>query len=268
MATLRNKLNLNQELEIISKRKEGHSLKEIMNEYGIKNAKTIYDIIQRNGRDKLIANKKYNVNEEFFTIIDTEEKAYWLGFLYADGYVRMKYNRSGELRLKLGLKDRNHIELFTKSINSSHKIKDIISSVTVKGIKHISECSTLSIYNTKIVQDLYKHGCTNNKTFTIRFPNLNKDLERHFIRGYFDGDGCVYNRKNTNKLEINIISNYSFISDLLNIVGCGYIHKHGRVYTWNLYKKSDVQLFYNYLYDNSNIYLSRKKDIFEKNILI
>ena len=82
-----------QELEIIKKKNDGVKLSVIMEEYSIKTPKTIYDIIKRNGIKK-IGNKKYNVDENYFSIIDNEYKAYWLGFLYADGYVRMKYNRS------------------------------------------------------------------------------------------------------------------------------------------------------------------------------
>ena len=62
--------------------------------------KTVSDIIKRDGNPHIIANKKYTVNENYFENIDNEEKAYWLGFLYADGYVRMKDGRSGELKLK------------------------------------------------------------------------------------------------------------------------------------------------------------------------
>lgn len=264
-----NKLTIEQELEIINKKKDGYSLKSIMCEYYIKNPKTIYDIIKRNGRDKLIANKKYNVNENFFENIDTEEKAYWLGFLYADGYVRMKYDRSGELKLKLGIKDKGHVELFSKSIESNHKIKDFISDVIVDKIKHSSMCSSLSIYNTKIVKDLYIHGCTNKKTFTIRFPNLDKELERHFIRGYFDGDGCIHlyrNSKNSIAASCTISSNYDFIFDLLGIIGYGNIYKQGNIYNLRIGKKNDIIKLYDYLYCDSTFYLGRKKDIFDKHL--
>jgi hypothetical protein len=82
------------------------------------------------------------------------------------------------------------------------------SYVTVGDRKYESDCSTFSIYNTKIVSDLYKHGCVNNKTFKIKLPKLREDLIRHFIRGYFDGDGCI------SLPNIKILGNEDFISSL------------------------------------------------------
>ena len=121
-----------QEIEIIEKRKSGIKIKQIMSDYSIKSVKTIYDIIKRNGIKK-VGNKKYQVDDNYFNLIDTEEKAYWLGFLYADGYVRMKDSRSGQLKLKLSSKDRDHIILFNKCLSSNYPIKDYLSTITYNG---------------------------------------------------------------------------------------------------------------------------------------
>lgn len=216
----------------------------------------------------LIANKKYDVDENYFENINTEEKSYWLGFLYADGYVRMKNDRSGELKLKLKRSDKNHIELFKKCLGSTHKITDGISKVTISGRTYTSECSTISIYNTKMVNDLISHGCMNNKTFKISLPNLREDLMRHFIRGYFDGDGHITNSKK-NYFQIGILGNEKFISslyDLLNgyIIGDIYKHKKGKVFNLHIGNNYSCIRIRNYFYDNSNIYLNRKKIIFDK----
>jgi hypothetical protein len=258
-------MTMKEELELISKKNNGFKIKDLMEEYSIKSAKTIYDIIKRKGIKK-IGNKKYSVNDNYFSEINNEEKAYWLGFLYADGYVRMKYNRSGELKLKLSSKDRNHIKLFNESLKSNYPITDYESSVKYKNKKSISNISQVCIYNTKLVNDLMKIGCVNKKTFIIRSPELSEDLQRHFIRGYFDGDGNIYKNKNrVNSFQVSIASNFNFVKDIRDILGYGSIYKNGNIHLLIFSKLEEVKNFYNYLYNNnSSFFLKRKKDIFEK----
>lgn len=253
-----------QELEIIKKKREGFSNRQIMTEYSIKSVKTIYDIIKRNGIKK-VGNKKYFVDEKYFQNIDSEEKAYWLGFLFADGYVRMKNSRSGELKLKLSSKDKHHIELFNKCLSSNYKIKDSISKVEKNNKVSISNVASLSIYNTNMVGDLIKLGCTNNKTFSIRFPKIDKSLNRHFIRGYFDGDGNIYKNINRpNSFSITIASNLKFIEDIKKEIGVGSIIEHGNIFLLSIRKIKEVKFLHDYMYCESNIFLKRKKDIFDK----
>lgn len=261
-----NKLNINQELDIIEKRKNNISLDDLKKEFNIKSDKTIYDIHKRNGREHLIPNKKYDCNSDYFKEINSEDKAYWLGFLYADGYVRMKDNRSGELKLKLKKSDREHIELFNKYLSSNYPIKDLISKVKVDDKIYVSECSSLSIYNTKLVKDLFNHGCLNNKTFKIKIPDLKNNMIRHFIRGYFDGDGCIYKHPNGSSAECNITSNLDFITNIFNYLKYGRIIKHGKVFGLRFYHKKNIEKFYHLIYEESTIFLKRKKDIFDKHL--
>jgi hypothetical protein len=258
------KLTINEELEIIEKRKHGTSLEEIKSLYDIKSSKTIYDVIKRNGREKIIPNKKNTVNHDYFENIDTDEKAYWLGFLYADGYVRMKNNRSGELKLKLKFSDRSHIEKFRESIKSTHKILDFYSKVSVEGVEHTSHCSSISIYSTKMVSDLFKHGCLNNKTFKIKMPNIDIELYPSFIRGYFDGDGCITLRGGSGTCIIT--SNYDFLDELKNYLGYGVLKKRKNIYDLTFYKKESIEKFYNMIYKNKSQFLNRKFEIFNKHL--
>lgn len=154
-------LNTEQEKEIITKKANGELNSKLMEEYGIK-YHLIYQVLKRNGKDKPISNKRYDVNDNYFENIDTEEKAYWLGFLYADGYVRAikckdgLTNRFGELKLKLSINDKEHIELFKKCICSTHKIKDMESTVINNGKTSHTICSSFSVFNLKMVEDLFK----------------------------------------------------------------------------------------------------------------
>lgn len=260
------KLTYEEQLSLIKDKNDGFKVKELSEKYNIAEV-TAYNIIRRGAKEYKVANKKYTVNDNYFKTIDNEEKAYWLGFLYADGYVRMKYERSGELRLKLGIKDREHIELFTKCLESNHPIKDTESTVFVNGKEHKSDVSLVSIYNTKIVKDLYEHGCTNAKTFTIEFPELREDLVRHFIRGYFDGDGHISIKKNRKNAIAGLTSGSDLFIEYLNkhFIENGIEFKisiNNNCKILYVYRYDDILNLYNYLYKDSNINLYRKKEKF------
>ena len=247
-----------QELEIIEKRKNKVPIKDILNEYNIKRPKTIYDIIKRNGI-KRIANKKYEVNENYFEKIDNEEKAYWLGFLYADGYVRLLNRNSAQLKLKLQTSDKSHIEYFKKCIGSTNPIKDSIDIFKKDGRSYKSYNSTISIYNKKIVKDLISNGCFNNKTQKIRLPKIEENLIYHFIRGYFDGDGSISKiKKSENIFSVSICSNKNFIQDLHQILGIGNMYDMKNYSLLIISKMLDIKKFRNLIYENANIYLERK----------
>jgi len=209
---------------------------------------------------KIKSSKLYNCDENFFEKIDTEEKAYWLGFLYADGYVRMRKS-SSEMRLKLSIKDVDHVKKFNDTVKSNNEIK-------VKGKYAIS-----SVNQKKFVKHLVDKGCINKKSLIIKFPYfLEENLKRHFIRGYFDGDGnikfTIKKRPSFNMVCGSMCFLESIkkeISNDCNIrnpkIFLSKNKKYGRVF-WNAIP--DIITIYFYLYKNSNIYLNRKKDKFLK----
>lgn len=245
------------------------SSKELISRTGVSKP-TILKVARENNLI-IKSSKKYNLNENYFSLINTEEKAYWLGFLYADGYVRQR-KKGPELRLKLKLSDRYHLELFKKCLNSEHIIKDIISNVIVNGFTHTSYCSTFSVYNGKIVDDLIKLGCINGKTFILKMPDINEDLMNHFLRGYFDGDGSICIDKN-NKNKLNFTSgSFEFLEQIQDIFLKNGIRKL-KITKYSTYNRicwstlSDITNIHNYLYKNSNIFLERKKKKINKIII-
>jgi len=128
------------EIDIIEKYKYNVRNNDICNEYNISRY-TLSEILKKHNIE--FKQKKYVSDDTFFEEINTEEKAYWLGFLYADGYVRKR--KGSELRLKLSTKDLSHLELFKNTIKSTNTIKNIED----KGV----HCSYISIYSNKIVDD-------------------------------------------------------------------------------------------------------------------
>jgi len=211
-----------------------------------------------------VKKEKYTVDSNYFNEIDSEEKAYWLGFLYADGYVRLRH-KGGHLKLKLCTKDKCHIELFKQHIKSNQLIKDDVELFKKDGKEYKSFASTLNIYNLNLVNCLIKHGCVQNKTQKIRFPEIDESLKYHFIRGYFDGDGCIHKRKiYENLFCITIVSNNNFCRDLLNILKMGKLKDFNNYSILKIEKIEDVKIFRDLIYSDGKTYLKRKKDIFDE----
>ena len=132
------------------------------------------------------------MDETVFENIDSEEKAYWLGFMYADGYVIEKRNEVG-----IGLKQEDYEHLV--------KFKDFLKYEGEIRFKKNTNSYTLSFLNKKIKSDLIAKGCVPNKSKVLTYPSeevVPKDLMIHFIRGYIDGDGYIGNAKHYPRLSI------------------------------------------------------------------
>ncbi len=127
---------------------------------------------------------KYKVNEDFFKKW-TEEMAYTLGYMYADGsledaaYIRGKYIRVSSV-------ERNNIVKIKNWLGSEHTIVPQAPKTKNSKISYL-----LRIGSHKLYDDLTKFGLHPNKSLTIQFPSIPKKYLSHFVRGYFDGDGCV-----------------------------------------------------------------------------
>ncbi len=151
--------------------------------------------------------QKYNIDKNLMNVIDTEEKAYWLGFFYADAYNNEK---RGRIVIELQEQDKSHLDKCAKFFGSP---REPFLQLKNKG-KYIAYRLELnSIYLSKVLK---QHGCPQAKSFTIIFPKwLNNNLINHFIRGYFDGDGSIWIHQN--QLNISIISTKEFNLKLQNI---------------------------------------------------
>jgi hypothetical protein len=219
-------------------------------------------ILKSNGFE--LTNRRYEVNHHYFDEIDTEEKAYWLGFLYADGYIRER-NGSDSLEMKLSVKDKHHLEKFRESIGSNHKIVNAVSKVKYDWGDSISHMCWLSMYSGQLVESIKSQGFHSRKTFTIERPNIDKKLIHHFIRGYFDGDGTfrfVEKKRSGTGFACASEKFREFIINELydNDIKIKY---YGGIHLY-IQNKVDNNKFYNYIYNNATIYLERKKEIYER----
>lgn len=205
-------------------------------------------------------------NENYFKIIDTEDKAYWLGFLYADGYVD-----DISVELSLQTKDKSHIEKLLKNIDAIPEliIKDKLINLNNKEYK-----SNRILLNSKIfANDLINKGCIQNKSLKILFPNeeiVPLYLQNHFIRGYFDGDGCI--SVSNNQWSFSVISNINFIQNMqkilveqckLNYTKLINHHSSKKVKYLTYGGSHNIFKIYKYLYKNSKTFLERKYNKFQ-----
>jgi hypothetical protein len=136
--------------------------------------------------------RPYSVREysNYFNEINTQEKAYILGLLYADG---CNSTESRTINIALKEDDLNILIKIKNAIKASQEIKLRKRSLEKSNIGYQrKDMYKLSITDKQISEDLTKWGCVKAKTFKLKFPYfLQKELIKHFIRGYFDGDGCI-----------------------------------------------------------------------------
>ena len=196
---------------------------------------------------------QYTENENFFQNIDSEEKAYYLGFICADGSIN---NKKHKLSITLNTKDINILYKFKSFLNTTAPVSQSIYSDKRNGT--IIHGTYIQIYSKKIFADLNILGVNENKSNKLRLPKINENLIKHFLRGLFDGDGHISN-------QCSLISTYECLDDIIiflkkfNINVNKYretINKEKNVY--KIYFGKDRIKLLNLLYNNSNVYLERK----------
>lgn len=176
------KLTDEQKIQIVNLYNEGNSSTKLGLKFGIAPTNILSLLRRREVSIRPKGLRKYYVNDEIFNRIDTEEKAYWLGFICADGHVS-----DTSLVVEINGKDILHLEKMKKFLQSEHVIRNTRKN-----------CVILSIGSGKLVQSLRKLGLQGNKTKNLKTPKIDESLLRHFYRGAFDGDGWITSRQSKN----------------------------------------------------------------------
>lgn len=248
--------------EIIKKYNNGISLRELSKELNHSRS-FLSKLLKENNviiKDNTINSRKYIHNENFFKTIDSEVKAYWLGFMYADGFIESKRQHGNQkFGITLNSIDIKHLEKFKKSIESSNPIKNYIGS----GYNAEGEFSKILLTSQKTVNDLIANGCLENKTHLLKFPDLKRDLIPHFIRGYFDGDGSLsYYVTTKRQYKIGFVGTYDFLNGIMKYFNkeLKFSTKDCTTYQLNIGGNNQVKTVMNILYKNATIFLDRKYD--------
>lgn len=212
-----------------------------------------------------LENTKYHYNQNFFSNIDTEEKAYWCGFIMADGCIVIQEDiNSCEVTIQLQKSDYTHLEKFNKSLDGDVPITFFTQICNLTG--EPNEACRIRFYSQQMFHDLEKYCVIPCKSLVKQFPtNIPDSLMRHYIRGYFDDNGTIcFSHK---YLLCSFASgSEDFIKGLhsyLQIQGypCYSIAKakHAHCYSFQLAQRNNTrEKFLKYLYSNSSIYLDRK----------
>lgn len=280
--------------ESIELLKSGLSIKEVSDLTG-----RTYDAVWHTGyiyRDLIGTINKFKRNfavHDYFDSIDNENKAYLLGFFLADGCIDGSRYRSGEFSNRLmvcnSIDDIEALLLFNSEIcpNSPMSHRNDQGGVGFRKEQIKVRWTSKHMTNTLIEKYNFCRLKAYNKEFSFPFETIPKDLVRHFIRGFFDGDGNVdfakvitYGGVETTRFQYGFVCNsYPFAKQLSDII-CE-IHEgvtgtisesKGKTTNWftlrfNTQRINPVEkryAFYEYFYKDSTIFLTRKKEKFDK----
>lgn len=219
-----------------------------------------------------VDNSSY-LNELLFDAINNEASAYFLGLLYADGNVYLrKANGIPTISLTLQERDKSILEAFRELIAPKHKLHLRKSKIETQ-----QDQFRLAFSSQLIGDQLKKLGCIPRKSLALQFPieQIPNNQLRHFVRGYFDGDGCIsyYQRKSGYKAYLaSFASTKDFcealqgvLGEMLNLCGGIYTRKtNGITSELTIGGNHQVLTLMKWMYDDSEFFVKRKRDKYKE----
>lgn len=251
----------------------GQSLILIELEYHYINAKSVADTLRKYGRTSEAQNKEErHINSNIFDFIDTEEKAYWLGMMFTDGWITRKKGKSKQIGLSLEKEDKKVIEDFRKFLGAEQYRITYKSHPKKDG--SLSESYQFVITSDNLYNALTTYGITSNKSQDAapKVEMIPRDLQKHFWRGAFDGDGSfffgsqgnlIFNFIGTNDFAYKFQA-YLYHNNLIKRFYSMEAHRHSKDYRgdslliFDIGLKEDVYRVTKHLYEGATIYMERK----------
>ena len=253
--------------EYLNTPEKERSLTKLGEKYGVKR-QTISKYLKERNIEVINYQNVCRIDETVFNEIDTEEKAYWLGFIFADGNISSSGYR---FEINLSAKDLDHMI----KLKSFLKLETDIRVETNRGLG--KEVCRISVRNKNLWEMLNNKGCTPCKSLTLKFPNLSifsdYNLVYDFIRGYCDGDGTLGSYKvqnsNTQTTELGFVGTLEFLRKIQEI-----LQENGNLRSKSTekiinqayslsYSASVARKVARLLYENSSVYLERKYNIYK-----
>ena len=251
----------------------GLSTKKIAEKYGV-SRQAVSNYLKKNGITivpRYVSNSKYSFNEHWLDEMDSQEKWYFLGFMYADGNVDTKKgNYRARIKLKADDSEKELLEKFNELLNSDREL--YYEEHFNKTYGKIEKTYTFSLGNKYFIEKLIELGCVPNKTLILEFPeNIPSEYVHHFIRGYFDGDGNIQLRYEGKVGDVRILGTRSILEGIkreaekqANVITSIKEYSNRKVCALDIDGQSNIRDFLVWIYKDSNIYLSRKHALFEK----
>lgn len=202
------------------------------------------------------------LNANLFNKINSEDSAYWLGFIAADGHVDKKWPR---LSIELSIRDDLHLQKFCDLLGMKLKSRHRFDKRTGRTY----HMALVRPYNTELITDLKNLGLGNTKEALVTgliFDYIPDTYINHFIRGYFDGDGTVGKYKASS--QISICGDLIYLEKLRDVIIehtsiLGRIHRQKNIHYLAYSGATKVIKLRTFMYSNATIYLDRKFEIFE-----
>lgn len=208
--------------------------------------------------------QRFYRNQHFFDNIDTPNKAYILGLLYADGCNHTPHNA-----IHLSLQEDDYYLLLRIKVEMEYEGDLRFNNLNVKNDNYKNQY-ILCINDEYMSNQLEKLGVVNAKSLIAKFPSekqVPNEFVRHFIRGILDGDGCIYFNEKDNKYVVQIVGTKDICVNISNILNSMNIKNHTRRIsekynenTWEVRmcgNKSSYE-FLNWIYNDSDIKMERK----------
>lgn len=274
MAVSINKVAPEIQQQIIQDYQNGKSMRQIEKDYGV-SRQTTSKFLEKQSIKTTKGNhhRTYYHDEDYFEKIDTEHKAYWLGFIFADGHITNHDKRYGQDQFGISQseEDIDVLYRFKEDIKATNPIHKYNSDKYPEG----KALCRIQLVSQKTVNDLIDKGCYKQKSLILQPPkNVPNELIPHFIRGYFDGDGSIIKSKNNKykitdgyKYDIDFTTTKEIADWLVYYFDMGNVIKEPRrekTYYYRLGGHKQIIQFYHILYDNATIYMERKYNRFQE----
>lgn len=251
------------ERKIVEMYESGISSPQIAKQKGVATHKIAYILHKNKVKMRSSPNKKRKYiikNNDIFEVINTQEKAYWLGFLMADGFLNTS---SPQVGLSLGYEDKNHLEKFKLFLDTNYPIRTFRAT----GYS-TNEYHRIIMTSRKMKADLIHKGMLENKSLILEKPkHVPRDLEIHFIRGFYDGDGsltCIRDRGPGGAWSVKVTSTKGMLDFIKKHFGKEHLslyHKKGtseKTFTLTMAGNIQVEKILDQMYKNSTVHLDRK----------